>query len=58
MRYVMIGLDSDQAALDLLDIINKLPDEARDLRVVSGTKDDGRVTLKKFRVRTTYLKDL
>jgi hypothetical protein len=58
-RYVMVGFNSDEEALKFLEHIDSLPEMGRELTVAQpGKNDSKKVSLKRFGIRTAYLRDV
>jgi hypothetical protein len=53
-RYVMVGFDSDAAALAFLTHLHELEDPKELL--VASRKSNKKVVLTKYKIRTAYLK--
>lgn len=56
-RYVMVGFDSDEAALTFLTHLHGLDEMDRELLVAKRAADK-KVSLTKFKIRTAYLRDV
>lgn len=57
-RYVMVGFDSDQQALDFLEMLHDLPDDLGRYLLTAKRTGDKKVQLKQFNIKVAYLKDL
>jgi hypothetical protein len=55
-KFVLVGFDTDEAALEFLKHLDSLDEHTRTLRVATS-RPSGKVLLQEFKVRTAYLKD-